>query len=489
MTLDFPLSQLVQKIQTGDLDPTALVNLVYDQIEKFDQELNVYRSLVPREISLKRADQISQKISNGEKIGKLAGLPVAIKDNLSIADQGLSTGCSSKILEGYHSPYDATVVKALKEEDALVIGTTNMDEFAMGSSNENSAFGPTLNPWHPSRVPGGSSGGSAVAVATGMAVAALGSDTGGSVRQPASFCGITGFKPTYGALSRYGLVAYGSSLDQVGCLTRTAEDSAYLFEAIQDVDSKDSTSLANKLDSYDEEIDLSSLKFCLPIEYLDSKTVSEDVSEATAYMADWLVQHGAIVEKKSLGFLDCLIPAYYVISFAEASSNLGRFDGIRYGLRGGSGGLDELYKTTRESGFGTEVKRRIMLGTFVLSAGYYDAYYGKANQIRAFIEKKIQSLLTEFDFLIGPVSPGGPFKFGDKNDDPLAMYLEDIYSVLANFTRCPAISIPAGMSKEELPIGFQLMSKPMDDYRLLKVCETIQANTDFHTRRPPQWPS
>ena len=295
----------------------------------------------PREISLKRADQISQKISNGEKIGKLAGLPVAIKDNLSIADQGLSTGCSSKILEGYHSPYDATVVKALKDEDALVIGTTNMDEFAMGSSNENSAFGPTLNPWHPSRVPGGSSGGSAVAVATGMAVAALGSDTGGSVRQPASFCGITGFKPTYGALSRYGLVAYGSSLDQVGCLTRTAEDSAYLFEAIQDVDSKDSTSLAKKLDSYDEEIDLNSLKFCLPIEYLDSKTVSEDVSEATAYMADWLVQHGAIVEKKSLGFLDCLIPAYYVISFAEASSNLGRFDGIRYGLRGGSGRLDE----------------------------------------------------------------------------------------------------------------------------------------------------
>ena len=489
MILDFPLSQLVQKIKTSDLHPSALVNLVYDQIEKFDQKLNVYRGLVPREMSLKRADQIAQKISNGERVGKLAGLPVAIKDNLSIADPDLTTGCSSRILESYHSPYDATVVKALKEEDALVIGTTNMDEFAMGSSNENSAFGPTLNPWHSTRVPGGSSGGSAVAVATGMAVAALGSDTGGSVRQPAAFCGITGFKPTYGALSRYGLVAYGSSLDQVGCLTRTAEDSAYFLEAIQAVDTKDSTSLAHKLDSFDEQIDLSSLKFCLPNEYLDSKTVSEDVLKSTTYLAEWLGQQGATVEKKSLGFLDCLIPAYYVISFAEASSNLGRFDGIRYGLRRGNGGLDELYKTTRESGFGTEVKRRIMLGTFVLSAGYYDAYYGKANQIRAFIEKKIHTLLAEFDFLIGPVSPGVPFKFGEKNDDPLAMYLEDIYSVLANFTRCPAISIPAGMSKEDLPIGFQLMSKPMDDYRLLKVCEAIQAKTDFHTRRPPQWPS
>jgi aspartyl-tRNA(Asn)/glutamyl-tRNA(Gln) amidotransferase subunit A len=488
MTFDFPLSELVQKIQNSELDPATLVNLVYDQIEKFDQELNVYRSLVPRKTALKRAQQLSQKISNGENVGRLAGLPIAIKDNISIADPSLTTGCSSKILEGYHSPYDATVVKALKEEDALLIGTTNMDEFAMGSSNENSSYGPTLNPWNSSRVPGGSSGGSAVAVATGMAVAALGSDTGGSVRQPASFCGITGFKPTYGALSRYGLVAYGSSLDQVGCLTRTAEDSAYLFGVIQGVDTKDSTSLAHKLDSFDEQIDLRTMKFCLPNEYLDSETVSEDVSEATTNLADWLEQQGATVERKNLGFLDCLIPAYYVISFAEASSNLGRFDGIRYGLRKSSGGLDALYKKTRESGFGTEVKRRIMLGTFVLSAGYYDAYYGKANQIRAFIEKKIHTLLTEFDFLIGPVSPGVPFKFGEKNNDPLAMYLEDIYSVLANFTRCPAISIPAGMSKEELPIGFQLMSKPMDDHRLLKVCIAIQAKTDFHTRRPPRWP-
>ena len=485
MILNFSLSELVQKIQTSELDPIALVNLVYDQIEKFDQELNAYRSLVPREISILRAQQIGKKISNGESVGQLAGLPIAIKDNISIEDPNLTTGCSSKILDGYHSPYDATVVKSLKEQDALVIGTTNMDEFAMGSSNENSSYGPTLNPWDSSRVPGGSSGGSAVAVATGMAVAALGSDTGGSVRQPASFCGITGFKPTYGALSRYGLVAYGSSLDQVGCLTRTAKDSAYLFDAIQDVDTKDSTSLAHKLDSYDGKIDLRSLKFCLPNEYLDSETASEDILEATSSLADWLAQQGAKVEKKSLGFLDCLIPAYYVISFAEASSNLGRFDGIRYGVRRRSGGLDELYKKSRELGFGTEVKRRIMLGTFVLSAGYYESYYGKANQIRTFIEKKIHTLLAEFDFLIGPVSPGVPFEFGEKNDNPLAMYLEDIYSVLANFTRCPAISIPAGMSKEKLPIGFQLMSKPLDDHRLLKVCAEIQAKTDFHTRRPP----
>jgi aspartyl-tRNA(Asn)/glutamyl-tRNA(Gln) amidotransferase subunit A len=489
MTLDLPLSQVVQKIQAGQLNPTSLVNRVYDQIEKFDHELNVYRSLVPRERSLQRAETIGQRISNGERVGKLAGLPVAIKDNLSVADQYLTTGCSSKILEGYYSPYDATVVRLLKEEDALVIGTTNMDEFAMGSSNEHSAYGPTLNPWDSSRVPGGSSGGSAVAVATGMAFAALGSDTGGSVRQPAAFCGITGFKPTYGALSRYGLVAYGSSLDQVGCLTRTAEDNAFLFEAIQKSDPKDSTSLVTDLKLHDEQIELSSLKFCLPKEYLDSQAVSKDVLEATSFMADWLEKQGATVEHKSLGFLDCLIPAYYVISFAEASSNLGRFDGVRYGLREGNGGLQELYRKTRESGFGAEVKRRIMLGTFVLSAGYYDAYYGKANQIRAFIEKKTHALLRDFDFLIGPVSPGVPFLCGEKSEDPLAMYFEDTYSVLANFTRCPAIAIPAGMSEDKLPIGFQLMSKPMDDHRLLKVCKAIQQITNFHTRRPQQWPS
>ena len=480
------LSQTAEAIRNQSLSAETVLAQVYQQIDAYNAELNVFRSLLPKEEALARARTVDQRVRENKPVGQLAGLPISIKDNLCILDPYLQTGCASKILEGFRAPYDATVIQRLKEEDAIIIGTTNMDEFAMGSSNENSAYGATKNPWDLQRVPGGSSGGSAVSVATGMALASLGSDTGGSVRQPAAFCGVTGFKPSYGALSRYGLVAYGSSLDQIGCLTRSAEDSAFLFSILQTGDPRDSTSLQVPLNAVNPDLSLQGLRFCLPKEYMNSDQMDSAVLQSVTEMSEWLRSQGAIVEQRSLEFLPLLVPTYYVLSFAEASSNLGRFDGIRYGQRKLGEGLEGLYRQTREGGFGEEVKRRIMLGTFVLSAGYYDAYYGKANQVRAQIEKEVTELMAKFDFLIGPVSPGPAFRGGEKSADPLAMYLEDIYSVLSNLTRTPSLSIPAAPSPEGLPIGFQLMGKPLDDYRVLQVGAEIQKHTQYHLRVPPQ---
>ncbi|MEC9361404.1 MAG: amidase family protein, partial [SAR324 cluster bacterium] len=379
MPFDFSLTELVTRIKSGDIRAENVMDEVYLRIDQYNSSLNVYRSILPREIAVSRARLIDQKIAAGKCVGKLAGIPVSIKDNICINDVNLINACGSNLLSEFNSPYNATVVEKLLEEDALIIGTTNMDEFAMGSSTENSAFGVTRNPWNTELVPGGSSGGAAVSIVSGMALLALGSDTGGSVRQPASMCGVTGLKPTYGTVSRYGLVAYGSSLDQIGCFTKNAADCRYVFSIINGNDPKESTSATTTLSTSPDLADLSSLSICLPDEYVDTQSADPDVVSSINELVELLEKKGATVERFSLEFLKYVIPTYYVLAFAEASSNLGRFDGIRYGKREQEqASLKSLYTTSRKKGFGKEVKRRIMLGTFVLSSGYYDQYYGRA---------------------------------------------------------------------------------------------------------------
>lgn len=485
MPFDLSLIDIVERIKSGELRAEAVMEAVYSQINQYNSSLNVYRSLLPREIAISRARIIDEKISSGKTLGKLAGIPVSIKDNICIKDPELSNACGSQILGEYHSPYNATVVEKLLQEDAVIIGTTNMDEFAMGSSTENSFFSPTRNPWNTERVPGGSSGGAAVSIASGMALLALGSDTGGSVRQPASMCGVSGLKPSYGTVSRYGLVAFGSSLDQIGCLAPSAADCRYAFSIIHGHDPHESTSAKIKLSAAPDVAKLSGLRVCLPDEYVAAESFDPDVVRSVHELEALLQKHGATVERRSLDFLKYVIPTYYVLAFAEASSNLGRFDGIRYGIRKqDQPSLKSLYTSTRKKGFGAEVKRRIMLGTFVLSSGYYDQYYGRALQVRAWMEKQVALLFEEFDIILGPVSPFPAFKLGEKNEDPLAMYLADICSVLANLTRTPAISIPGRPTSDGLPVGLQLMGRRFEDHNLLATASSIQELTVFHKLRP-----
>ena len=483
-----PLEQLVAHIKGGEISAKAVMGKIYENIQHYEAQLHVFTSLRNPSRALQWAENIDAKARRGEPLGRLAGIPVAVKDNICIQDPELKTTCASALLENFHAPYHATVIEKLLQEDAWVLGKTNMDEFAMGSSTENSALAPTKNPWDLSRVPGGSSGGSAVAIATQMALLALGSDTGGSIRQPAAFCGVTGFKPTYGAVSRYGLVAFGSSLDQIGCFAKNAQDCAYGFSVIRGYDSKDSTSAQWKEKPVPRAVDLSKIKFCLPTEYLDEAVVAADVLDSTLELVHVLKAAGARVEQRSLPFLQHVIPIYYILAFAEASSNLGRFDGVRYGVRRQrEATLSSLYRNSRTQGFGTEVQRRIMLGTFVLSAGYYDQYYGKAHKARTLLEKKVGLLLQEFDCILGPVAPSPAFKLGENTEDPLKMYLQDIYSVLANLTRTPAISIPAKQSQEGLPIGIQLMGRKFADEQLLATARAIQTITEYHLQFPPNF--
>ena len=485
MLIDLSVVELVEGIQCGKISAKSLMEEVYARIDQYNSQLNVFLSLLPSQTALARAGKIDQKISSGQKVGKLAGIPVSIKDNICINDPELSNSCGSQILREYHSPYNATTVEKLLQEDAIIIGTTNMDEFAMGSSTEGSSYGKTLNPWDTELVPGGSSGGGAVSVASGMALLALGSDTGGSVRQPASMCGITGLKPTYGTVSRYGLVAYGSSLDQIGCLTQRASDCCYVFSIINGHDVNEATSAKIELPTAPESADFSKLKICLPEEYFDQNSVDPEVVESVNEISELLRTQGAKVERRLLEFLRFVIPTYYVLAFAEASSNLGRFDGIRYGVREQEKlSLKSLYQSTRKKGFGEEVKRRIMLGTFVLSSGYYDQYYGRALRVRVWMEYQLEKLFEEFDFLLGPVSPFPAFKFGEKSEDPLAMYLADICSVIANLTRTPAISIPGRPTKDGLPVGIQLMGRRFQDHAVLGAATALQEITDYHLKRP-----
>ena len=482
--LEISIVTLSEKVRLGEISAEDVMEIIYHRIEQHNSSLNVFRSLLPKEIAFSRARKIDLKIASGKKVGKLVGVPVSIKDNICVNDTELVNTCGSRILGGYKSPYNATVVEKLLSEDALIIGTTNMDEFAMGSSTENSAFGATRNPWNNDLVPGGSSGGAAVSVISNMALLALGSDTGGSVRQPASMCGVTGVKPTYGTVSRYGLVAYGSSLDQIGIFAKRASDCKYALSVINGYDLNESTSLNVQLSEKPFK-NFSSLRICVPEEYVNSKSADLEVIESVKETANLLSDQGALVENQSLDFLKYVIPTYYVLAFAEASSNLGRFDGIRYGNRNQiDTNLKSLYKFSRKEGFGQEVKRRIMLGTFVLSSGYFDQYYGKALKVRAYMEKRVSQLFEKYDYILGPVSPFPAFKLGEKTEDPLAMYLSDICSVLANLTRTPAISIPGRPTKNGLPIGIQLMARRFEDNHLLSTASAIQELTDYHLMQP-----
>lgn len=449
--------------------------LVEEYLKRIEEKKNLNAFLeVFKDSSLKKADEIDNKIRNSaaEKTGKLAGTIIAIKDNICYKDHKVSA--SSKILDGFISLYSATAVERLLHEDAIIIGRTNCDEFAMGSSNENSAFGNVLNPCDISRVPGGSSGGSAAAVAADLCIAALGSDTGGSIRQPASFCGVVGFKPTYGTVSRWGLIAYASSFDQIGPITKNVEDAEKILDVIAGTDEFDTTCIVKRTELFSNQTFQSTRK---KIAYLkdciEHPGLNEEVKKTMLKIISELKQQEHQVEAVEFPYLDYLVPTYYVLTTAEASSNLARYDGIRYGYRSKSAiDLESVYKRSRSEGFGKEVKRRIMLGTFVLSSGYYDAYYSKAQKVRRILRDKVSDILKEYDFILSPTTPDSAFRHGEISD-PIQMYLEDIFTVLANLTGLPAISLPLGKKSDGLPFGIQLMGRKFGDKELLQFSKEV----------------
>ncbi|MGB9876556.1 MAG: Asp-tRNA(Asn)/Glu-tRNA(Gln) amidotransferase subunit GatA [bacterium] len=475
--------ELASKIKRKEISPREVISSYIKRIEEVEPKVKAFITLT-LEKAMQEAEDIEKRLIKGEDVGLLAGVPIAIKDN--ICTRGIRTTCASRILENFVPPYDATVIRLLKEAGAIIIGKTNMDEFAMGSSTENSAFFPTRNPYDLERVPGGSSGGSAAAVAGREAPLALGSDTGGSIRQPASFCGIVGFKPTYGRVSRYGLVAFASSLDQIGPLTTNVKDCVLLFSVIARYDDMDSTSAPFPTPSLDEMLspEIKGLRIGL-IEELFGEGVEEEVREGVLKAVKHLEEAGAIVEWVSLPHLSYALPCYYIIAPSEASSNLARYDGVKYGLRVEADGVIPMYMETRDKGFGAEVKRRIMLGTYALSAGYYDAYYLKALKVRALIKKDFDEAFTRFDILVSPTSPIPPFKLGEKIADPLKMYMADICTIPVNLAALPAISIPAGLDSQGLPIGIQFIGKPFEESNLLRCALAYEdAHPDLPLRPP-----
>ncbi len=458
------LRDIREELREGRLTCEAIVTHYLERINA-RPELNAFVE-VYHEDALERARQVDARLKSGTA-GRLAGLVVGIKDVISHKGYGLQAG--SKILTGYKSPYNATVVQRILEEDAIIIGRQNCDEFAMGSSNENSYFGSVGNAAAPDRVPGGSSGGSAVAVQAGFCHASLGSDTGGSVRQPASFCGVVGLKPTYGRVSRWGLIAYASSFDCIGPITRSVEDAALLLEIIAGQDDADSTVSSQPVPSYSSSLAWSGkARIAYLRESIESDAIQPEVREQTRALLRKLEELGHIVEPVEFTSTRHLLPTYYILTTAEASSNLSRFDGVRYGYRASAvADLEDMYKRSRSEGFGKEVKRRILLGTFVLSASYYDAYYTKAQRVRRLILDETRSVLDQYDFIVSPVAPTTAFKKGEKVQDPLQMYLADIFTVQANVTGLPALSVPNGFDNQGLPIGFQLMAAAFDEARLL----------------------
>ena len=468
--------ELSDRLQQGEITARQLVEAALDRIGEIDGQINAFISVDP-EGALAHADDIDQRRTTGAALGPLAGIPLALKDVLCV--RGGRTTCGSKILEHFIAPYDATAVEQLRAAAAVFIGKTNMDEFAMGSSCENSYFGPTLNPCDPERVPGGSSGGSAAAVAADETILALGSDTGGSVRQPASYCGVVGLKPTYGRVSRYGLIAYASSLDQIGPVTKDVEDAALLLQAIAGHDSRDSTSSTAPVPDYRAALkgDIRGLRVGLAREHFPA-ALDAEVAGAAQDAANALVDAGAELVDVQLpvaGHPEYCISTYYIIAMAEASANLARYDGIKYGYRAeGHADLQGMYLQTRSEGFGTEVKRRIMLGAYALSAGYYDAYYRKAQQVRTLIREDFARAFTACDVLLSPVAPTTAFRLGEQLDDPLQMYLNDIYTVSVNLAGLPAISVPFAQSRGDLPIGVQLLAPPLEEARLLRAAYALE---------------
>ncbi|MFI5451888.1 Asp-tRNA(Asn)/Glu-tRNA(Gln) amidotransferase subunit GatA [Pedobacter sp. UC225_61] len=460
------LTEIQGKFTQKELTLPDLLSYYFKQIEK-NKHLNAFNEVF-FDSAIKQANLVQEKIEKGTA-GKLAGMVIGIKDNICYLDHKVSA--SSKMLDGFVSPYSSTVVNRLVQEDAIIIGRLNCDEFAMGGSNETSYFGPVKNAVDEERVAGGSSGGSAVAVQADMCLAALGTDTGGSVRQPAAFCGCIGFKPTYGRISRYGVIAYASSFDQVGTLTSSVSDAALLLEVLAGVDDLDSTVSSLPVPNYSQHLSQSGKKKIAVLkETIENDALDSEIKYAILNAIETLKSQGHSVEYVSFDLLDYLVPAYYVLTTAEASSNLSRYDGVHYGYRNTQAeSLNQLYKTSRAEGFGEEVKRRILLGTFVLSAGYYDAYYQKAQQVRRLIREKVEGLLNDFDFLISPVTPTPAFKMGENMQDPLVMYMADIYTVLASLAGIPAVALPLGNNKRGLPLSVQLMTKHFNEQELLSL--------------------
>lgn len=473
------LSQLLKNKEVSSVDA---VQSFMDRIERLDPHLKAFITHTPV-MALDTATEIDNRRMNGEELQPLAGVPIAVKDN--ICTEGLHTTCASRMLENYVPPYDATVVGALRKAGLPILGKTNLDEFAMGSSTENSAFFPTRNPWDFSRVPGGSSGGSAAAVSSGMAPLALGSDTGGSIRQPASLCGVTGLRPTYGRVSRYGLIAFASSLDQIGPLTHGALDSALLMDLISGYDPLDSTSLPGKDPNFKASLDPDVKNLRIGVIRQDvTEGFDPEVTGAVHKIAAVLENNGAMVEEVSLPMTNYGLEAYYLIAPSEASSNLGRYDGVRYGYCAGGENIEEMFSRTRGEGFGPEVKRRIMIGTYALSAGYYDAYYLQAMKVRTMIRRDYEAVFKNFDLLMGPSSPTPAFKIGEKTDDPVQMYLSDVCNITDSLAGVPSLAVPSGFHSGGLPMGLQLTASPLQERLLLKVARFLELNYEGQQKRP-----
>jgi len=483
--LNLSCKELRDAIAAGRVKSVAATETVFEQIEKYEPSVGAYISTF-KEQALTQARQVDDKITKGRPIGALAGVPVAIKDNMCITFG--ATTCASKILENFHAPYNAAVVERLLAADAVIVGKTNLDEFAMGSSTENSGLKKTVNPWDLSRVPGGSSGGSAAAVAARMCFAALGSDTGGSIRQPASFCGTVGLKPTYGRVSRFGLVAYGSSLDQIGPVTRTVADTALILNVIAGHDQKDSTSISEQIApvcDYLEKLDEPPKGLKIGIVPQLNEGAEQDVRKAIGEALEVYRNLGVEIAEITMPHFDYSIAAYYLIATAEASSNLARYDGVHYGYRTPRpNDYIEVYSKSRAEGFGGEVKRRIMLGTYVLSSGYYDAYYLKALKVRNLIRGDFTKAFESCNCVMMPVSPTTAFKIGEKIDDPLQMYLSDVYTIAANLAGVPAISIPCGFDSKNLPVGLQILTPAFTEEKLLRIARMYEKQNQWHLKKP-----
>lgn len=480
--LSLPLKELHKRLRSGDLTAADLVDESLNRIKEVDGEIEAFL-LVDEEGARKRASQLDEQLAKTGELGMLAALPAGIKDN--ICTEGIRTTCASQLLANYEPIYNATVMGKLREAQAIPVGKLNMDEFAMGSSTENSGFKRTYNPWDKKRVPGGSSGGSAASVAAGEVYFSLGSDTGGSIRQPAAFCGVVGLKPTYGLVSRFGLVAFASSLDQIGPLTKNVEDSAYVLQAIAGHDPHDSTSVHVDIPDYVSALtgEVKGLKIGVPKELL-GEGIDSGVKERVRAALRELERLGAVWEEVSMPHVDYAVASFYLIATAEASSNLARFDGVRYGVRADKvENLIDLYRETRGQGFGPEVKRRIMLGTYALSSGYYDAYYKKAQKVRTLIKQDFDRVFEKYDVIIGPTTPTPAFKVGEKIADPLTIYMEDYCTIPANLAGLPAISVPCGFV-DDLPVGLQIIGKAFDESTVLRVAHAYEQQTDHHTKRP-----
>lgn len=480
---EYTVHELIEKLEKGETTSEEITKSYFKRIKEVEPKVKAYVSTLEEE-ALEKAKKIDEKRKSGEVLSKFAGIPIGIKDNMCI--KGTKTTCSSKMLEDFVAPYNATVIEKLNSEDLVYLGKLNMDEFAMGSSTEHSAFFITHNPWDLDRVPGGSSGGSAAAVAANMAPWTLGSDTGGSIRQPSSLCGVVGLKPTYGLVSRYGLVAFASSLDQIGPITKDVTDSAILLNLIAGHDEKDSTSMDIEKKDYTKSLvnNVKGMKIGLPKEYL-GEGINEEVKKAVLDVAKKYEEMGAIVEDCSFDVGQYATSVYYIIADAEASSNLGRFDGIRYGYRSEKyDNLKDIYRNSRTEGFGPEVKRRIMVGTYVLSSGYYDAYYKKAQKVRTVIKDAYNKLFEKYDLLLTPTSPTTAFKIGEKTENPLEMYLADICTVPVNIGGLPGMNIPCALDSNGMPIGFQLIAKPFNEEAIFRAAYTYEQNTNFRENKP-----